>query len=314
VRVLVLGSFVPQTARTVWRLLAAGHEIEEVWLGENSGAVWRRRDRRLRWLAPTWSIESAVRRCGIRVRQVGSLRRDLELVANGCRPHVDAVLASCFPYIIPRSMLAYYHGRAFNLHPALLPRYRGPSPMTAMVFDEALDAAGVTLHLMTPGIDEGDVVAHAPVGWPADGWFRTWEADLAEASGRLAAEVLPQFLAGRIAATPQAGPAHYVKSLPASGLEIDGRVDERRARWLAGSLGRITPLKVVGGAAPIDAGLVLRSRGAPTGRRPQASLRHVECDVADARLTLRRWDGWHRRAERLRELAGLARRPLSHSA
>jgi hypothetical protein len=314
VRVLVLGSLVPQTARTVWRLLAAGHEIEELWLGENSSGPWRRRDARLRWLAPTWSIAAAVRRCGIRVRSVGPLRRNAGLAESGCRPHVDAVLTSCFPYVVPESMLAYYQERAFNLHPALLPRYRGPSPMTAIIFDEALDAAGMTLHLLASGIDAGDIVAQSPTPWPVDGWFRTWEANLADAAGRLAVDALPRFLAGAVAAKPQVGPPHYVRSLPPGGLEIDMRVDERRTRWLAGSLGRVAPLKVVGGAAPIDAAAVLRSCGGPTGRRPHASLRQVECDVADARVTLRRWDGWQRRTERIHELAALARRPLNRAA
>jgi methionyl-tRNA formyltransferase len=314
VRVLVLGSLVPQTARTVWRLLAAGHEIDEIWLGENASGPWRRRDRRLRWLAPTWSIDAAVRRCGVRVRRVGPLRRNHELAANGCRPHVDALLTSCFPYVVPESMLAYYGGRAFNLHPALLPRYRGPSPMTAMIFDEALDAAGMTLHLLAPGIDAGDIVAQAPTPWPTDGWFRTWEADLAEAAGQLAVDAIPRFLAGKGAATPQVGPPHYVTSLPPGGLDIDARVDERRVRWLAGSLGRVTALRVVGGTVPIDAGSVLRSSGRPTGQRPHTSLRQVECDVADARLIFRRWDGWQRRTERIRELAALALRPLARSA
>src|ERR1043165_2422909 len=104
-RVLVFGSLVPQTARTVWRLIAAGHEIEELWIGENSSGVWRRRDRLLRWLAPTWSIEAAVRRCGVRVRRVGPLRRDAALLNDACRPHVDALLASCFPYLVPPPVL-----------------------------------------------------------------------------------------------------------------------------------------------------------------------------------------------------------------
>jgi folate-dependent phosphoribosylglycinamide formyltransferase PurN len=310
-RVLILGSLVPQTARTVWRLLAAGHEIEELWIGENSGSVWRRRDRRLRWLAPTWSIEAAVRRCGVRMRRVGPLRRDPRLVAAACRPQVDAVLGSCFPYVVPEPMLSYYAGRACNLHPALLPRYRGPRPMTKMVFDEALDASGMTLHVMSARCDEGDLIAQTPVPWPADGWFRSWEADLAEAAGGLAANVLPRFLAGAVAAAPQQGQASYAHSLPDGALTVNDRMDARRARWLGASLGRIKPLAVPTTRGLVGVGRVDAMRGAPTGALPAVRWRRVDCDVADARLSFERWTRLHRRAERLRELIALARRPLA---
>lgn len=310
-RVLVLGSLVPQTARTVWRLLAAGHEIEEVWIGENSSGVWRRRDRRLRWLAPTWSIAAAMRRCGVRVRRVGPLRRDPQLANDACRPHVDAVLASCFPYVVPERILAYYHGRICNLHPALLPRYRGPCPMPAILFDEALGSSGVTLHVMSPRCDEGDVLAQTAVGWPADGRYRTWEADLAEAAGLLAVEALPEYLAGKRSPTEQRGPASYVRSLPVAALALNEGVDARRAEWLTNSLGQVTPLAVGVPGCGVRVGRLLKSLGPPTGRPPALGLRTVECDVADARLSLTRWTRWDRRVERVRELAALARRPLA---
>ena len=310
-RLLVLGSLVPQTARTVWALLAAGHEIDQLWIGENASGVWRRRDRRLRWLAPTWSIEAATRRCGFRVRRVGPLQYDPALVADGCRPNVDAMLASCFPYLVPPSMLAFYAGRACNLHPALLPRYRGPAPMSAMVFDESLDASGVTLHLMAAKADAGDIIAQEPVPWPADGYYRTWEADLADECGRLAVNSLPRFLAGGMTPTPQHRQGRCIRRLSPHQWTVDAHMDERRARWLLGSLGRVAPLSVPTPNGPKKVCRVLSAQAAATGRPPRVTLQRVECDVADARLSLLRWGRWQRSTDRLRELATLARRPLA---
>jgi folate-dependent phosphoribosylglycinamide formyltransferase PurN len=310
-RALVLGSLVPQTARTIWHWLAAGHAIEELWLPEDQPSVWRRRDRRLRWLAPTWSVEAAVRRFGVPVRRVRSLRKNPSVAEAGCQPQVDVVIASCFPHVVPEAMLSYYEGRACNLHPALLPRYRGPCPAFALLFDEALDAAGVTLHLMSSKLDEGDIIAQQPTPWPNDGWFRTWEGDLADACGRLAAQELPRFLADKIAAQPQMGANSYVKRLPHGVLAIDSTIDERRARWLGSSLGQVSPLRVTTSQGEQDVGQVLTSCGAPGGRPARVGWRHVECDVADARLVLRRWDKLQRRLERTRELLALRQRPLA---
>ena len=310
-RALILGSPVPQTARTVWRWLAAGHQIEELWCARSASGVWWRRDRRLRWLAPTWSLTAAVRRFGFRLRIVGPLRRDPRTVAEGLRPHVDVVLSSCFPYLVPAEMLEYYRDRACNLHPALLPRYRGTSPMPSMVFDEDLSASGVTLHLMASGFDDGDVIAQTPVAWPGDDWLRTWEADLSEAAGRLAVDAVPQFLEGRLPARPQAGAANYVRGLPPEGLVIDERIDQRRARWLGTTLGRIMPLAAPTPRGPIAASMVLSSQTRRDSRPAAVSWRRVECDVSDARLSVRRWSRAFLRVERARELAGLARRPLA---
>jgi hypothetical protein len=309
-RILVLGSLIPQTARTVWSLLAAGHEIAELWLGKNSCGAWRRRDWRLKWLAPTWSIEAAVRSWGVHVRHVGPLALAPGTVELGCRPDIDAVLGSCFMYRVPPQMLDYYHGRVCNLHPALLPRYRGPRPMTSMVANEELECSGMSLHVMTPKFDAGAVISQERVAWPADGWYRTWEADLAEAAGRLAAEALPRFLAGSLSATPQCGPATYIRKLPTGSLVLDRRVNERRARWLSGSLGRVMPLSVPTCHGSLEVGPFLETLGPATGDGPVVRWRRIECDVADARIALRRWDHIHRNSERVRELASLAGRPL----
>lgn len=310
-RALILGSPVPQTARTVWHWLAAGHQIDEVWCSHDASGAWWRRDRRFRWLAPTWSLTAAIRRFGLRVRTVGPLKRNPRTVAEGLRPHVDVVLASCFPYLVPEEMLAFYRDRVCNLHPALLPRYRGTSPMASMVFDEDLSASGMTLHLMSPRFDEGDVIGQEPVAWPGDDWFRTWEADLADAAGRLAAEMLPRFLAGRLSAAPQCGVANYVRGLPRRGLVLDEQIDQRRARWLGAALGRVMPLAAATsqGAIPVATVHSSRTKG---DRQPAAvGWRRVECDVADARLSVVRWTHSFRQVERIRELSALCRRPLA---
>jgi hypothetical protein len=167
------------------------------------------------------------------------------------------------------------------------------------------------LHVMSPQLDAGAIVAQQPVDWPADGWYRTWEADLAEAFGRLAAEALPQFLDDRTPATPQAGPRHYVRRLPPGALLVDKRMDERRVRWLAGSLGRVSPLRIAARDREFPVAHVLRTCDGAAGQPPRIGWRSVECDVSDARLSLRRWDGLLRRNERLAELIGLARRPMA---
>ncbi|MFZ5823911.1 MAG: methionyl-tRNA formyltransferase [Bacillota bacterium] len=75
------------------------------------------------------------------------------------RPDV-LVVASC-PYILKPHALAAA-GVAINVHPSLLPKYRGPNPLF-WVLRNAEPTTGVTLHLMTAGVDSGPVLWQEPV-------------------------------------------------------------------------------------------------------------------------------------------------------
>ena len=51
-----------------------------------------------------------------------------------------------------------------NLHPSLLPAYRGPRPVYWQLRHQA--PTGVTVHYMDEGLDTGDVAAQRPVALP----------------------------------------------------------------------------------------------------------------------------------------------------
>lgn len=68
-----------------------------------------------------------------------------------------AVWAMTFPYVLRADTLALLPGRFLNFHYGLLPVYRGVNPVLAqmLAFEEE---GGITVHLMTTGIDKGPVV------------------------------------------------------------------------------------------------------------------------------------------------------------
>lgn len=79
--------------------------------------------------------------------------------------HPDLILVACFNQIIPRRLLDLPGFGALNIHPSLLPEYRGPEPLF-WIFHDGLEHAGVTIHLMNERADEGDIVAQTPVKVP----------------------------------------------------------------------------------------------------------------------------------------------------
>lgn len=99
---------------------------------------------------------------GIPVYEVGSLSHP-DLLAF----QPDLIAVSCFPKILPPSLLALPKLGAINLHPSLLPKYRGPEPLFWQ-FRNGETRAGVTLHFMNERPDAGDILLQAEAPF-ADG-------------------------------------------------------------------------------------------------------------------------------------------------
>jgi len=81
--------------------------------------------------------------------------------AHLLRQHsIEFILVACWPYLIDRLLLESATRAAVNLHPSLLPAYRGPDPIGAQLRC-AEKHTGVSLHLLNSQFDQGDIVAQA---------------------------------------------------------------------------------------------------------------------------------------------------------
>ena len=56
----------------------------------------------------------------------------------------------------------HWQGKAINIHPSLLPAYKGLDTHARAISDGALEA-GCTVHFVTPGLDEGPAILQARV-------------------------------------------------------------------------------------------------------------------------------------------------------
>jgi methionyl-tRNA formyltransferase len=179
---------------------------------------------------------------------------------EGLKPDLG-VLAD-FGRIIPPAILER-PGRGFlNVHPSLLPRHRGATPIASTIL--AGDAvAGVSVMVMDEGLDTGLVLGAR--SWPLDGTETApeLEARAAREGAELLQELIGPYLAGDLTAIPQdeAGATltrplrrddgRLDPSLPAARLERQVRA---YLRWPGSHIetpaGRIAVLRAV--AAPRD--------------------------------------------------------------
>ena len=69
-------------------------------------------------------------------------------------------LVAAYGQIIKPEVLDQFHGQIYNIHPSLLPKYRGPSPLQQQILDGVTDT-GVTIIQLDAQMDHGPIVAVA---------------------------------------------------------------------------------------------------------------------------------------------------------
>ena len=133
----------------------------------------------------------------------------------------DIVVVAAYGLLIPPEMLSVPKHGFLNIHPSLLPKYRGPSPVPSAILD-GLEETGVSIMLLDEGFDTGPVLARVATkilpGEKADALTRR----LFEMGARLLAENAPRWIDGCISPQPQdPNVATYTAKLSRE----DGRVD-----------------------------------------------------------------------------------------
>jgi methionyl-tRNA formyltransferase len=163
-----------------------------------------------RYVAPG-IVEIAWER-GIAVFAAGKLT-DSAVVATLAELRPDVACAACFPKRIPAALLRLPPLGWLNIHPSLLPAYRGPAPLF-WAFRNGETSIGVTIHFMDEGFDTGDIAAQAPLALPDGAGGAQADRMCAALGGRLLVEVLRRQQQGNVERRPAAAGGSY-ESWPA---------------------------------------------------------------------------------------------------
>ena len=149
--------------------------------------------------------------------------RSTEAVAAVIALEPDLVVLADYGQIVPALLLDLRYG-ALNLHPSLLPRHRGATPIPATILAGDVET-GVTLMRMDAGLDTGPIVAQERV--PLDGTATTPQVEdrLEIIAADLLGRSLGPWLRGELTAQPQ--PMDGV-TLTRQSHRQDGRLDPTR--------------------------------------------------------------------------------------
>ncbi len=131
--------------------------------------------------------------------------RDAETIKILQDSNAELFIVAAYGKIIRNAVLDIPLHKTLNMHPSLLPKLRGASPIRSALLNNEYPT-GVSIMVLTEGLDAGPIVAQEAVDIPASEWpiaGRILDERLARAGGALLSRVIPQWMEGAIPAQEQ---------------------------------------------------------------------------------------------------------------
>ncbi len=177
----------------------------------------RRRGRRREPQAPP--VKALALERGLDVYQPRNLRRHFIDWLDEKAP--EAILVAAYGRILPATVLDHPHYGCLNVHPSLLPRYRGPAPIQWSLASGDRQT-GVTIMQMDAGMDSGDMLRQVKVPVGPQDTADVMHDRLADLGADLLLETLDAVAAGRAQRVPQ---DHEAATLAPMLTRDSGRLD-----------------------------------------------------------------------------------------
>jgi len=132
------------------------------------------------------------------VDPAGMSRQDYDqvLLEHLDREGVELVVLTGFMRILSQRLVGQYRHRILNIHPALLPAFRGMN-----AFQQALDYGvkwtGTTIHLVDEEVDHGPIIYQVPVPVEDGDTYQSLKARVQKAEYEAYPKAIKMFIEGR---------------------------------------------------------------------------------------------------------------------
>ncbi len=191
------------------RLLEAGYDIVAVITQPDKPAG--RKQLPLPSPVKLWALEHK-----LKVYQPASLE-----IENWKLKIPDIGIVASYGKIIPKELLSWPKHGLLNVHPSLLPKYRGPSPIQAAILNGDIET-GVTIIKLDEEMDHGAIVSSFKFQVSNNFGYQELHDKLAELGADLLIKILPDYFSGKIKPVPQEhSQATYTKIIKKNDARID---------------------------------------------------------------------------------------------
>ena len=133
----------------------------------------------------------------------------------------DLIVVAAYRELIPQKILDIPKKGSLNVHPSLLPKYRGSSPIQTSILRGEKET-GVSIILMDEKMDHGKIVSNVKYKISSDNNHEKLSEELSDLAAKLLIKTIPNWMKGKIKPTPQNdSQATYTKRLKRE----DGKID-----------------------------------------------------------------------------------------
>lgn len=143
-----------------------------------------------------WALEN-----NLKVLQPEKIR-DPEWIKKIQELAPELIILTAYGQIIPKEILNTPKYGALNIHPSLLPQYRGASPIQATILNGD-EISGVTIILMDEEMDHGDIILKSKIQMSNKITYKELSDRLADLGADLLIKTLPNWVQGEIKAQAQ---------------------------------------------------------------------------------------------------------------
>ena len=170
--------------------------------------------------AKIWAAEN-----NVKVYQFEKLKDSVDELKN---LNPDLFIVASYGKIIPQSILDLPKKGALNIHPSILPEYRGASPLQTCILDDSKNI-GVTIIKMDAEMDHGPIVAMKKVeipNWPVN------VLELKKILGKEGADILIANLEGYLDGSLKLAEQDHSKATFTKKItKADGEIDINGDQW-----------------------------------------------------------------------------------
>ena len=165
-------------------------------------------------------IAQTANELGLPLFQPGTLRSE-EFLNQFRELNADICIVAAYGKLIPNEYLEKPKFGFLNIHPSLLPKYRGPTPVQTAILDRE-EGTGVSIILLDSEMDHGPILIQEPEIIQKDDTFIDLNTRLWEKGSSLLVKILPQWLNGSTQTQPQ---DHTKATFTKKFIWEDGRID-----------------------------------------------------------------------------------------
>jgi methionyl-tRNA formyltransferase len=166
------------------------------------------------------TVKSFAEKVGLSVMAPEKLNRP-EVLEGVQKLHPDFLVVASYGKLVPDSLLKIPKMTSLNVHPSLIPKYRGASPIQAAIL-AGDQKTGVTIMEVTKELDAGDIFGQAETPLDPDENAAQLSERLAHLGSDLLLKIIDQFKRGKVLRKPQDNSkASYAKKIERDSGRID---------------------------------------------------------------------------------------------